>query len=126
MRGLKAGRSCSATLSPAAVIGVVARDGKGRSMALLESLPEAVQNSLRELQSQQEVEADVSHNGSSGNGHKADAEPLSKPQESPAPLPSTATEETDPPAVEEASDLVPVERPLVFATDITARGAFGE
>lgn len=93
-------------------------------MAILESLPKAVEISLRELQQDQDAEesqaATQTHptlksngataSGIGANGH-SDGVPLDK-------LPSASNNEKP--------DFAPLDRPIVFATDITARGAFGE
>ncbi|HZP80744.1 MAG TPA: ABC transporter transmembrane domain-containing protein [Chthonomonadaceae bacterium] len=81
-------------------------------MALLETLPEEVENSLRELRQQAQNDS----NGSTNGDGKTPALPA--PSE-PTPL----SEEESPQKDEDVLNLE--EKPIAFATDINAEGVFG-
>lgn len=103
---------------------------KGRFMALLEALPETVATSLRELQEQNETDAPrLAHNGAGDPEpqNDIDAEHAAVSALIPHKVPSNGSEADDSESPQdEPVPLRPLERPIVFATDITADGAFGE
>ncbi len=117
-------------------------------MALLESLPESVATTLRELQEQYESTACAIADTSEADIASSDsARPTSQVSQSPPPVVANTPDIENSGhgggdhaekcaishngngsngAGDDSTEFRPLERPLVFATDINASGAFGE